>query len=507
MAKAERPSRHIELERKFAVPDGGSAPSFDGLSVVSRTEQMPTQFLEAVYYDTERHDLAANRITLRRRSGGSDAGWHLKLPSARGSSAGSAPGSSPEARTEVRAPLGPDLPDELRDSVLAIVRDRMLAPVARISTARDVTMLYGPDGIPLAEFCDDHVTACRIGTDGDEEPQRWREWELELVDAGIDHAVHLLDRLTNRLHDAGAEPAGHVSKLAKVLGDATPQRPEPPSDPVHRAVHEQIAALLEWDRAVRVDADDAVHQMRVTIRQIRSLLQASEQEFGLTDDATILSELRELAGVLGIARDAEVLTERYQDALEALAASAPELIRGPVRQRLIDGGWLSYQNGLKRSWRAMRSTRYFRLLDALDNVVVTSPAPEDGHPHASISSSYKKVRKRAVAISEAADEHELDDALHAVRKAAKRLRYVAAATGNAKVSERAKTIQSLLGDHQDSVVSRAHLLREADAAHAAGEDTFTYGLLYQLEEELAQRCREQLEDALTALRRSVQKAR
>jgi CHAD domain-containing protein len=503
MAKAERPSRHIELERKFAVPDGGSSPSFDGLSVVARTEQMPTQFLEAVYYDTERHDLAANRITLRRRAGGSDAGWHLKLPSARGSSAG----SSPEARTEIRAPLGPDLPDELRDSVLAIVRDRHLRPVARISTARDVTMLYGPDGIPLAEFCDDHVTACRIGPDGDEEPQRWREWELELVDAGIQHAAHLFDRLTNRLHDAGAEPAGHVSKLAKVLGDTTPQRPEPPADPVHRAVAEQIAALLEWDRAVRVDADDAVHQMRVTIRQIRSLLQASEEEFGLTDDATILSELRELAGVLGIARDAEVLTERYQDALDTLAASAPELVRGPVRQRLVDGGWLTYQHGLKRSWRAMRSARYFRLLDALDNVVVTSPAPEDGHPHASIASSYKKVRKRAGAIAEAADEHELDDALHAVRKAAKRLRYVAAATGNAKVSEQAKTIQSLLGDHQDSVVSRGHLLREADAAHAAGEDTFTYGLLYQIEEELAQRCREQLDDALKALHRSVRRTR
>ena len=71
--------------------------------------------------------------------------------------------------------------------------------------------------------------------------------------------------------------------------------------------------------------------------------------------------------------------------------------------------------------------------------------------------------------------------------------------------ETLRAIQSVLGDHQDSVVSRAHLLREADAAHAAGEDTFTYGLLYQLEEELAQRCREQLGDALKALRRSISK--
>ena len=53
------------------------------------------------------------------------------------------------------------------------------------------------------------------------------------------------------------------------------------------------------------------------------------------------------------------------------------------------------------------------------------------------------------------------------------------------MSDRAKTIQTLLGDHQDSVVSRTHLSQQADAAHAAGEDTFTYGLLYAQEDDLA----------------------
>ena len=75
------------------------------------------------------------------------------------------------------------------------------------------------------------------------------------------------------------------------------------------------------------------------------------------------------------------------------------------------------------------------------------------------------------------------------------------------MSDRAKTIQTLLGDHQDSVVSRAHLSEQAKAAHAADEDTFTYGLLYQLEDELAQRSRAELDDALKKLDRSVRKAR
>ena len=497
MAKGERASRHVELERKFAVPESGLSPSFVGLSgVVTRIEQQPTAFLEATYFDTERHELAANRITLRRRSGGSDAGWHLKLPSA--------PGAGPEARTEFRAPLGPDLPAELRDMVLAIVRDRPLQEVARISTARDVTLLYGPDGAALAEFCDDSVTAWRVSDDSTGEEQRWREWELELVDAQVKDAATLIDRLTNRIVEAGASAAAHASKLAKVLGHVVTEAPSPPDDPVHRAVAEQVAALVEWDRSVRADGDDAVHQMRVTIRQIRSLLQASEEEFGLSDDATVLSELRELAGVLGIARDAEVLTERYRDALDALP---PELVRGPVRARLVDGGWQRYKAGLRASLKAMRSPRYFRLLDALDAVVVSGPPPGDDQPHATIASGYKRVRKRAEAVAGATTEHDRDNALHGVRKAAKRLRYVAAATGESTVAGQAKTIQSLLGDHQDSVVSRTHLLREADAAHAAGEDTFTYGVLYQLEVELSRRCRAQLDDALKSLRRSVRKAR
>jgi CHAD domain-containing protein len=73
-------------------------------------------------------------------------------------------------------------------------------------------------------------------------------------------------------------------------------------------------------------------------------------------------------------------------------------------------------------------------------------------------------------------------------------------------SRSAKVIQTLLGDHQDSVVSRAHLSQQAEAAHLAGEDTFTYGLLYQQEEDLADRCREAVDDALAALQKSVRKA-
>lgn len=457
-------SRFREVERKFDVDASAISPSFDGIAGVAHVEQLPAQDLAAVYFDTPGHDLAARRITLRRRTGGPDAGWHLKLP------------AGPDTRTEVRAPLGPEIPDELLDVVRAIVRDRPLAPVARIHTARGVVVLRDDDGEVLAEFCDDQVTASA----GDDAEQHWREWELELGSGDLE----LLDRLSNRLLDTGAGPAGYGSKLARVLG--APAVPAHPTDRLHRALAEQIDQLLVWDRAVRADADDAVHQMRVTIRRIRSLLQGEE-----TAHAPLLDELQELGAVLGVARDAEVLAQRYQQALDELT---PELVRGPVGERLVNGSLRRYQSGRRRSLAAMRSPRYFRLLDGLDDLV-SAPATER---YATVAIAYRRLRKAVKAAKTAADR---DAALHRIRKAAKRLRYAAAAANKKKIAKRAKTLQTLLGDHQDSVVSRAHLVHQADAAAAAGEDTFTYGLLYAREADLAARSRAALRPALRKLDR------
>jgi CHAD domain-containing protein len=495
-------SRHLEVERKFEVVESTVSPSFEGLSSVAHVERSPSQQLDAVYFDTPNHDLSAHHVTLRRRTGGTDDGWHLKLP------------AGPDARTEVRAPLGDDaenVPESLLDVVLAMVRDRPLRPVAHIRTSRTVDVLYGADGSRLAEFCDDQVTAWATDTDEADQAgaeQQWREWEIELADAEV--RPDLLDRLVNRLLDAGAVPAGHGSKLARVLDravvDVDVAEPEArPVDPVHRAVAEQVEQLLVWDRAVRADAYDSVHQMRVTTRKLRSLLQASPEAFGISDDAWILDELRQLAAVLGEARDAEVLAERYERALDQLP---DELVRGQVRERLVQGARRRYKSGLRRSHAAMRSERYFRLLDALDRLVAAEPSPtqpgEERQP-VNVDSAYKKVRKAAKAAAEA-PEQERDEALHRIRKRAKRLRYTAAAIGANKVSDRAKTIQTLLGDHQDSVVSREHLSKQAEAAYTAGEDAFSYGILYQLEDDLAQRCREQIDDALKKLDKAVRKA-
>lgn len=468
-----------EVERKYDVSESTVSPSFEGLAGIARIAVVEPQQLEAVYHDTPARDLSRSRIILRRRTGGDDAGWHLKLP------------ADGDTRIEIQAPLSDTVPDELRDVVLAIVRDRELAPIAVVRNERRLQRFFDSDGAQLAEFCDDHVhSTSDIGE------QSWREWEIELG-AGD---TELLDALSRRLRDAGAEPAGHASKLVRALG-APPPAPAAPEDPMHRAVAEQVAALIDWDRAVRADQWDSVHQMRVTTRKLRSLLREAEDSFGLTDDSWVLDELRQLAAVLGVARDAEVLAEKYQQAIDELP---PELVRGPVAERLVGGSRRRYEVGWRRSVAAMRSPRYFRLLDALDELATADPVDTDGDADdpANLDGAYKRLRKSVKNAHAAERTPDRDEALHRIRKSAKRLRYSAAAVDRRKVYEAAKTVQSLLGDHQDATVSRKYLSQQAELAHAAGEDTFTYGVLYQRETELARQRRVELEPALKKLKKA-----
>jgi CHAD domain-containing protein len=91
------------------------------------------------------------------------------------------------------------------------------------------------------------------------------------------------------------------------------------------------------------------------------------------------------------------------------------------------------------------------------------------------------------------DPDKREVAMHEVRKAAKRARYTADALkpllGDraAAMSRRAKTVQEVLGLHQDGVIAQEILMQEAAKARAAGEDTFTYGVLVGLENAEARR--------------------
>jgi inorganic triphosphatase YgiF len=195
----------LEIEQKFDVETGYERPSFGALAGVS-ADPPALHHLSATYFDTADGRLAASKITLRRRTGGTDAGWHLKLPEGSG------------ARREVHAPLGTaerQVPEELAARVAEVTGGQPLSPVARLDTERTVVTLRGGDGQVVAEVADDLVTGRRLSADGaPENEMRWREIEVE-----VPHADPALQRAAaDVLLAAGARPAGHASKVARVLG-------------------------------------------------------------------------------------------------------------------------------------------------------------------------------------------------------------------------------------------------------------------------------------------------
>jgi inorganic triphosphatase YgiF len=192
---------HQEVERKFDLDPDQPLPDLVGGPVASIGPEVVSR-LEATYVDTDSLALAAAKITLRRRTGGDDAGWHLKLP------------KSGDTRTELRRPLGESVravPEELLDQVRAVVRDQGVQPVAVLRTTRTERHLYAADGTDLAVLADDTVEAERlVGTPGQ---FAWRELEVELVHG--DDAV--LQSVAETLAAGGVSPSASSSKLAKVL--------------------------------------------------------------------------------------------------------------------------------------------------------------------------------------------------------------------------------------------------------------------------------------------------
>jgi inorganic triphosphatase YgiF len=199
---------HLEIEQKFDVDEEFVRPDFGELAGVDAAGPV-TYHLAATYFDTPQMRLAASKITLRRRTGGADQGWHLKLPAGQG------------ARRELHEPLGEQgddtVPERLAAQVAAVIEGQPLTPIAQLDTERTVVTLTDGDGTVVAEIADDVVTARRLGRADPGGPVRWREVEVEVPLA----APELQRAAANLLREAGARPAGFGSKLARVLSETT----------------------------------------------------------------------------------------------------------------------------------------------------------------------------------------------------------------------------------------------------------------------------------------------
>lgn len=204
--------RSIEVERKYDVADDTPLPDWTALPGVAAIGAPEPRELDARYLDTADAGLARVRTALRRRTGGPDAGWHIKR-------------STPEGKHETRWPLTDDVdpdaevvvPTEVAEAV-AEFAPGPYAVIARIRNARTAYALSDAHGAVVAEFVDDRVTATDVRRGVE---TRWREWELELGPAApADEAARagLFAAADALVVAAGGAVSASESKLGRALG-------------------------------------------------------------------------------------------------------------------------------------------------------------------------------------------------------------------------------------------------------------------------------------------------
>ncbi|WP_068161832.1 CYTH and CHAD domain-containing protein [Rhodococcus phenolicus] len=486
-----------ETERKYTAEANRELPDISGLPGVETLVDDRVE-LSAQYYDTRDLRLLRAGITLRRREGGDDAGWHLKLP------------SGIDTRTELRFPLGDDTgtpPPELLGLLRGVRRGLPVELAALLTTSRRRIRATAVDGTVLAEIVVDDVVAVRAADDGQ---VQWREIEVELGADGSKHpdGAGLLDAVDDRLAAEGIERSPSPSKLHRVLGDLIPGDPEVggPAGYLRDYLATELRELELTDIGVRRAAPDSVHSMRKAARRARSALQTYAGDLHL--DETAVEELRWLGRRLSPSRDLEVQWERL---LDRVAEIAVEAHREPAKARIDE--YFSRQSEIAETEAvaALDSDRYLQMLVTLDALIEDLTAArgasrkerraETRELTGSLEHLAKKVSKRVRAVGDAATTDERDALMHRARKGAKRMRYAIEVIRplHPKRAGRAldhfDAFQDLLGEFQDSVVAREHLLDIVSEQGHAAESSFGLGIAYQHEVLLGEAQAVHLDDA------------
>ena len=465
--------QYREREDKFEVDAAWELPDLTEVIPAGARIELGTVSLSSKYFDTADHALLARGVTLRLRTGDADTGWQLKVPAG-------------AARTELRVPANGTTrnpPPELRDLLFGLRGGAALRPVATLHTTRSVARVLDSSGQLLAEIADDQVTAS-VGADAGA-ATGWREVEVEL---GVGDEK-LLASIGKRLLRTGATRAKTRSKLAHVLGSATPApaRSGPLGDLVAQYLQAQYAALIDGDLALRRD-EDAIHRTRVATRRYRSVLRVFADLFDGDRAAALDADLAQYSTLLGEVRDYDVLRARLD---HAVASLPPELVVGPVGAQIDEQLRSDRIAAHEALTRHMRSKRYVGLLAELKARHDQPAFTEAASAKAGAVNDYLRRATRATAkrLERAARSGD-DEALHRARRAGKRARYVAELAAPVlgkparRIVKRATKLQDVLGEHNDSIGASDVLLRLATTSTGAGRNGFTYGLLYANEQRI-----------------------
>jgi CHAD domain-containing protein len=265
-----------------------------------------------------------------------------------------------------------------------------------------------------------------------------------------------------------------------------------------KAIHDNLPAIRDGD-------PDAIHDMRVAVRRLRSTLRTFRGLWDQRRSEALRDELKWLGNQLGRVRDGQVMSAALSGAVHS---EPPELVAGPVAARLqrrLAGETLPAQEELRE---ALDGERFRALLADLDTLLLRQPVDQ---PRRWVGKKAGRALTRAERLLDQAGRarpENRDAALHEARKAYKRGRYAVEVfqPGHKRARQLAKRLgelQDVLGAHHDTVVLRQLLREEGMRAYGEGENAFTYGLLYGRQHEAANRLLRKLPKVRRAVRKSA----
>lgn len=273
-------------------------------------------------------------------------------------------------------------------------------------------------------------------------------------------------------------------------------------DAVTRMLRDLAIRLRVSEGPLRRDEFDAVHQTRILVRRLRSILKAYESVLDRKEAQHWRARLKKWGDALGEVRDAEVRARDGERMLAELPPAAAEALR-PV---LVESSLEAYRRGHGALLKRIRSAEHAETLrdfelftDAPDlGSVADLPATNaigDMLVAAAHRVSTRTPSRREVRAIRREPEPVLEE-LHELRKAARQLRYAAEAAVEAdalrprakrraeKLAASAKEVQDVLGDHRDAVLFAAYvencvaedprmLMRIAEHSRAGARRTIT----------------------------------
>lgn len=389
-------------------------------------------------------------------------------------------------------PSGP-----VRDRLADLIGNKKTRELFMVRNQRSLYMLSSPDDTPArrvndADDCSKERSAFtsielaidQVEISGEKNAKlapgvlNFSEIELELKRGPQEPLVQLADLLPKKIDILPArlnkfQRGLQTTGLSTPLQTASPhQSPLAPTDPwIHLAYYHlgrQVQILkLQQPRAWEGLDPEGVHQMRVAMRHIRAALRVFRAVLPPRVVASLNTEFRWTARVLGEVRDLDVYRENLKRYMEAI----------PVN----DAAHLAlYERHLAEEWQRSRrqlittfsSRRYIRLMDRFERFVQRGPSatalrqsgavPICDAAAPAVDRNLRQLLRRGRAI----EPHSPAELLHALRIRGKRLRYlleflreVYKASGDPlkKPIDATKQLQDVLGDHQDACVASERL--------------------------------------------------